>query len=201
MHISEGILTIPILASGAALTAIGTSIGLKSLDYEKIMPVSLLTATFFVATLIHVPVGPGSVHLVLGGLMGVLLGWSCFPAILTALFLQALLFQYGGLLVLGVNTFNMAVPALCCYYLVRPWLQKGGKKQAIAAFAGGFCSVLFSSVLIATTLSFSDTGFLRVAQATVVIHIPMMFIEGIITMFIISFLAKVQPEFLHITEK
>lgn len=201
MHISEGILTIPILAGGAALTAIGTSIGLKSLDYEKIMPVSLLTATFFVATLIHVPVGPGSVHLVLGGLMGILLGWSCFPAILTGLFLQALLFQYGGLLVLGVNTFNMAVPALCCCYLVRPWLQKGGRKQAIAAFVGGFCSVLLSSILIATTLSFSDTGFLRAAQATVIIHIPMMFIEGIITMFIISFLAKVQPEFLHITEK
>ncbi len=200
MHISEGILTMPVLAGGAALTTIGTAIGLKKIDYDKIMPISLLTATFFVATLIHVPVGPGSVHLVLGGLMGILLGWACFPAILVGLLLQALLFQYGGIYVLGVNTFNMAVPALCCYYIARPWLKQKGKKQAVAGFLGGFLSVFLSSLLIALTLHLSDPGFFRTAQATVLVHIPMMVIEGLITMFAITFFAKVQPEFFHITK-
>lgn len=201
MHISEGVLTVPVLAGGGVLTVIGTAIGIKNMNYEKIMSTSLLTATFFVATLIHVPVGPGSVHLVLGGLLGILLGWACFPAILTALLLQALLFQYGGIYVLGVNTINMAVPALLCYYLVKPWLKQQGKKQSIASFAGGFLSVFLSTLMIATTLWISDTGFLRAAQATMAIHLPMMFIEGIITMFIVSFLAKVQPEFLTITDQ
>lgn len=201
MHISEGILTIPVLAGGAVLTAIGTTIGLKNMDYEKIMSTSLLTATFFVASLIHVPVGPGSVHLVLGGLLGILLGWSCFPAILVALLLQALLFQYGGIFVLGVNTFNMAAPPILCYYLLRPLLKKGGKKSSVAAFAAGFFSILFSSLLIASTLAISDQGFIRAAQATVLAHIPLMFIEGIITTFIISFLAKVQPEFLNLNKQ
>ena len=117
MHISEGILSAPVLISGVALTAAGTAIGLKKLDYDRIMSVAILAATFFVASLIHVPLGPGSVHLVLNGLLGVVLGWASFPAILTALLLQAIFFQYGGLVVLGVNTFNMAAPALLCFYL------------------------------------------------------------------------------------
>ncbi len=203
MHISEGILSTPILLSGATATAIGTIIGINKIDYDKIMPVSLLTAPLFVATLIHVPIPiiPSSVHLVLGGLMGILLGWACFPAILVGLFLQALLFQYGGLLVLGVNTLNMALPALCCYYFVRPLLKGDNKKQAIGAFLGGFCSIFLSSILIAVTLSLSDEGFLRAAQATVVVHIPLMIIEGIIAMFIVSFLSKVQSEFRVIATK
>ncbi len=56
--------------------------------------------------------------------MGLLLGWPAFPAILVGLFLQALLFQFGGLTVLGVNTFNVAVPAVLCFYLCAgraPW--------------------------------------------------------------------------------
>ena len=85
MHISEGVLSTPVLLAGGALTVVGSAIGLKTLDYERIMTVSLLTATFFVASLIHVPLGPGNIHLVLGGLMGIVLGWSCFPAILVAL--------------------------------------------------------------------------------------------------------------------
>ncbi|MEJ2224215.1 MAG: cobalt transporter CbiM [Syntrophobacterales bacterium] len=110
MHISEGVLSPAVLGGGAALTAVGTAIGLKKLDYEAIPRVALLSAAVCVASLIHVPVGPVGLHLVLNGLMGLLLGWLAFPAILIALFLQALLFQFGGLTVLGVNTFTMATP-------------------------------------------------------------------------------------------
>ncbi len=77
MHISEGILTAPVLAGGAALTIAGTAIGLEKLDYDRIMTVSLLSATFFVASLIHVPIGPGSVHLLLGGRSPCLLSPFC----------------------------------------------------------------------------------------------------------------------------
>ncbi len=63
MHISEGVLNPPILSVGAVITIAGTAIGIKKLDTDHIMTVSLLTATFFVASLIHIPVGPGNVHL------------------------------------------------------------------------------------------------------------------------------------------
>lgn len=197
MHISEGVLSPSILIVGGAVTFTGTAIGLKKLNYDKVMNVSILTATFFIASLIHVPVGPGSVHLVLGGLMGILLGWSCFPAILVALFLQTIFFQYGGLVVLGANTTIMALPAVVGFYLFRPWLEKNGRKRQIAAFGCGFLSILLSSILMALALSSTDKGFFQASQLIIAVHTPLMFIEGIITMFTISFLAKVQPEFLQ----
>jgi cobalt/nickel transport system permease protein len=184
--------------AGAAVTTVGTAIGLKKLDYDHIMTVSLLTATFFVASLIHVPIGPGNVHLVLGGLMGVVLGWSCFPAIMIALLLQSLFFNFGGLVVLGVNTTIMALPALVCFYLFRPWLEKNGHKRKFAAFAAGFFAICLSSLIMALALWSTDKGFVQVARLVIAAHIPLMIIEGIITMFTVSFLAKVQPEFLGI---
>ncbi|MGB3210798.1 MAG: cobalt transporter CbiM [Desulforhopalus sp.] len=198
MHISEGVLSPPVLLVGVAVTVIGTAVGLKKIDYDRIMTVSLLTATFFVASLIHVPLGPGNIHLVLGGLMGIVLGWSCFPAILVALILQTLFFNYGGLVVLGVNTTIMAFPALICYYLFRPWLRNNGLKRKIGAFAAGFLAILLSSLIMAVALSSTDKGFIQAAQLVIAAHVPLMIIEGLITMFTVSFLAKVLPEFLNI---
>ncbi len=193
MHISEGVLSAPVLTGGGALTAIGTAIGLKHLDYDRIMSVSILTSAFFVASLIHVPIGPGSVHLILNGLLGVMLGWASFPAILTALLLQAVFFQFGGLIVLGVNTLNMAAPAVLCFYLLRPWLVRP-RRRAVAGFIGGFLSIFFASLLMALSLSLSDIGFLTTAKLILVTNLPVMVIEGFITMFTVSFLARVQPD-------
>lgn len=151
MHISEGVLSAPVLIGGGALTAAGTAIGLKSLDYDRIMVVAILTSTFFIASLIHVPAGPASIHLVLNGLLGLLLGWTCFPAILVALLLQAVFFQFGGLSVIGVNTFNMAAAALASFYLVRPWLKQQ-KTRAAAGFIGGFLSILLAALMMAASL-------------------------------------------------
>ncbi len=198
MHISEGILSAPVLAGGAVLTTVGTAIGLKKLDYDRIMSVSLLSATFFVASLIHVPLGPGSVHLLLGGLLGLILGWGAFPAIVVALMLQALFFQYGGIVVLGVNGVIIAGPAVFCGLILHPWLKKNSKQRAIAGFLAGFCSILLSAILMAMALYFSDHGFLKVAGLVLISHLPVMLIEGLITMFVVNFLVKVQPEILSI---
>ena len=116
MHISEGILGAPVLAAGAIISLGGVSIGIKRLDYGKIPETAILSSVFFVASLIHVPIGPSSIHLILNGLIGVLLGWAAFPAVFIALILQAVLFQFGGLTTLGVNTAVMAVPALVVHY-------------------------------------------------------------------------------------
>ncbi|MFH2124247.1 MAG: cobalt transporter CbiM [Pseudomonadota bacterium] len=199
MHISEGILTGPVLLGGGALTILGTAVGFRKLHYERIMTVALLASTFFVASLIHIPIGPGSVHLLLGGLMGLILGWAAFPAILVALLLQALFFQYGGLLVLGVNTFNMAAPAVLCGLVLKPWLHKGKTRQLTAGFLAGFCSIMFSALLTAGALWFSDKGLSHAAAILLASHLPVMLIEGCITLFIIGFLARVQPEILDFT--
>ncbi|WP_339138672.1 MAG: cobalt transporter CbiM [Candidatus Electrothrix sp. GW3-4] len=197
MHISEGILSAPVLLSGGIIAAIGTYIGLKKIDLEQVMPVALLSSAFFVAGLVHVPLGPGSVHLMLIGLLGVMLGWAAFPAILIALFLQALFFQFGGFAVLGVNTVTMATPALCCYYLTRSWMNNP-KTRPAAAFLAGFLAILLASLLTACALALTDTGFTTAAQLIIAANVPVMIIEGSITMFTVGFLAKVQPEILHL---
>ena len=199
MHIAEGVLSPPILAAGYALTAIGTAIGLRKLDYDQLMTVAILAATFFVGSLIHVPIGPSSAHLILNGLLGVLLGWAVFPAILSALALQALLFQYGGIVVLGVNTFTMGFSGLVAWYvfrlLVRLW--PGMKGLRAAAFCGGAIGVLGAGLLTALALAFSDEGFLTAARLIFLAHLPVMLVEGLITMFTVSFIARVRPEMLH----
>jgi cobalt/nickel transport system permease protein len=200
MHISEGILSGPVLLGGGTLTLLGTAMGFTRLNQERIMTVALLASTFFVASLIHIPLGPGSVHLLLGGLMGLILGWAAFPAILVALLLQALFFQYGGLLVLGVNTFNMAAPAVLCGLLLQPCLRWGKNWQWVSGFLAGFCSLLLSALLTAGALWLSDQGLTKAAGILVASHLPVMVIEGGITMFIVGFLSRVQPEILDLAK-
>ena len=57
MHISEGVLSAPVLITGAGLAAAGTAIGLKKLDYERIPQVAVLSSAFFIASLVHVVEG------------------------------------------------------------------------------------------------------------------------------------------------
>ncbi len=197
MHISEGVLSPAILGAGAALAACGTAIGLRRLDYDRLMTVAILAAAFFVGSLIHVPVGPASAHLILNGLVGVILGWAAFPAILVALILQSVLFQYGGITALGVNTFNMAFPAVVCFFLLRPLLTRPGSLRTLGAFCCGALSVAGAGLLTALSLAFTDEGFLQAARLLFLAHIPVMIVEGIVTMLAVSFLAKVRPELLH----
>ena len=199
MHISEGVLSAPVVLAGWALAATGVALGLRKLDYEHIMGVAIVSAAFFVASLIHVPLGPASVHLVLNGLMGALLGPAAFPAILVALMLQAMLFQYGGLVILGVNTFNMALPAVLCFYAFRPWLRRGGAWRSSGAFLCGALAVLLSGLLTAGALVLSGEAFQVTAQVILAAHLPVMAVEGLLTLLAVGFLAKARPEMLATT--
>jgi cobalt/nickel transport system permease protein len=160
--------------------------------------VALLTASFFVASLIHLPFGPASVHLLLGGLMGLLLGWTCFPAIFIGLLLQALLFGYGGLTVLGVTTANIGVPALIVYLIFRGFVRGEGKTVPLiaAALAGAF-AVLLSSIFTAFSLVFSGTEFIPIAKIIVIAHLPVMAVEGMVNVSVVLLLKKAKPEMLE----
>ena len=196
MHISEGVLTAPILIGGGAVAAAGTAIGLKRIDYDKVMTVALFSSVFFVASFIHIPIGPSSIHLVLSGILGLILGWSAFPAILAALFLQAILFQYGGLVVLGVNATIIALPAVLTGLILKPALEKKGKKRSLALLAAGSLPIIGSSLLIAVCLVLIGEGFLKASLIVVLWNLPVAALEGIITLFAVEFIARVQPEIL-----
>jgi len=199
MHISEGILSAPVLVTGAGLTATAVGYSLKKMEHKEVPKVAILSSVFFVASLVHVPLGPSSVHLILNGVMGVLLGWSAFPAILVALALQGVLFQFGGITTLGINTFNMAFPAIICFYLFNRGIR--GENNFIAlilAFVCGFLAVLLSGIMVAAALVFTGEPFMQVAKLALIAHLPVMVLEGVLTAFCIGFLRKVRPEILNV---
>ena len=194
MHISEGVLSAPVLIGSGILTVAGAAIGLKKMDHNHIAQAGILSATFFMASLIHVPIGPSSVHLILNGIVGLLLGWGAFAAILVGLALQAMFFQFGGITVLGVNTLNVAGPAVLCYYLFGRLVKKEGGIALVGAFACGAFSVFLTSLMVALSLLFTQESFFEVAALVVTAHLPVMVIEGIMTAFCVGFLKKVKPD-------
>ena len=198
MHIAEGVLSPAVLAGGAVLALAGTALGLRKLEYDRLVAVGILSAAFFVASLIHVPVGLSSAHLVLNGLVGVLLGWAAFPSLLVALLLQALLFQFGGITVLGVNVFTMGFAAVISWYVFRAicYLCPGMKGVRVAAFMGGALGVALAAVLTALALAFTDEVFWLAARLLLLAHLPVMLVEGLVTMFTVSFIMRVRPELL-----
>jgi cobalt/nickel transport system permease protein len=196
MHISEGVLSAPVLGAGAALSAVGLAVGLKKLDYERLPQTAILAAGFFVASLVHVPIGPSSAHLVLNGLLGILLGWAAFPAIFVGLALQAVLFQFGGLTTLGVNTFSMAFAALVTYWIFGRWIRAGGALAMAAGFGAGFLAILLSALMVAGALALSGEQFFTAAQLILIAHLPIMVVEGLLTAAIVSFLSRVRPAML-----
>jgi cobalt/nickel transport system permease protein len=198
MHISEGVLSAPILAAGGGLTVAGVAYALKKMDYDQVPKVAVMSCGFFVASLIHVPVGAVSAHLVLNGLMGVLLGWAAFPAILVALLLQGVLFQFGGLTTLGVNTLNMALPAVVCFILLNRYIRGGSSLVSmVSAFVCGALAIMLSGLMVAASLVFTGESFLEAAKIVLIAHLPVMVVEGVVTVFIVGFLKKVKPEILE----
>ena len=198
MHSAEGVLSPAILGVGAVLTLTGTALGLRKLEYDRLAAVGILSAAFFVASLIHVPVGLSSAHLIMNGLAGVLLGWAAFPSILVALLLQALLFQFGGITVLGVNAFTMGFAAVASWYVFRAVcrLCPGMVGVRAGAFMGGALGVALAAVLTALALAFTDEGFWLAARLLLLAHLPVMLVEGLVTMFTVSFIMRVRPELL-----
>nr|WP_041603426.1 cobalt transporter CbiM [Thioflavicoccus mobilis] len=196
-HIPDGVLAAPVLITGAVVTAGAVLVGLRRLDYERIPQAAVLAAAFFVASLIAVPVGPSSVHLLLNGLMGLVLGWAAVPAILVALVLQAVFFGFGGLLVLGVNTMNMALPALICAALFRaPLCRQPGRWGFLIGAGAGALGVLLTGVLIAMALAASGSALVPAAKIILLTYLPLAFVEALVTGAAVTFLGRVAPEIL-----
>jgi cobalt/nickel transport system permease protein len=197
MHISEGLMSAPVLLGGAALTAAGLAIGLRAVKQQDVPKAAVLSAVFFVASLIHVPIGPSSAHLVLNGLIGLIMGWAAFPVIFLGLLLQGILYGFGGLTTLGVNTFNMAAPAVLCGALLRPAVNGGqAAVSTAAAFFCGAAPVLISAFLVAFSLFLTGSQFLYVAYEVIAGNLPVVVIEGFVVLFCVRFLKKVRPEVL-----
>jgi cobalt/nickel transport system permease protein len=203
MHIPEGIMAgssdgREILVAAAAAAALGTAMGLYKMDYQRVPRVAMLSAVFFVASLVHVPLGLTSVHLILSGLMGLVLGWAVFPAVFCGLLLQAVFFSFGGPTTLGLNTLLMALPAVMCYYMFGRAVRCSREPLVFAAaFAAGATAILFGASLEVAALAAAGKGFQAFAPWLLVAYLPTALIEGLITGSVVVLIRKVRPELLE----
>ncbi len=211
MHIPDGILPISVCAAGYAVTGAATWYSLRKIQQQEdpqasIPKAALLTSAFFVASWIHIPVPPISVHLILNGLLGVVLGWYAFPAILIGLFFQAIMFNHGGLTTLGVNAAMMGIPALVAYQIFNLRYHFGGdtpKNLARFAFLGGALGLGLAAAIAFPLLIYTIPGNINAAaeQASIIAlllaHLPLMLVEGFFTATLVTFLHRVKPELIQ----
>ena len=209
MHIPDGVLPASVCGAGYAAAAPVAWYSLRKISREtnpreNVPKAAVLTAAFFVVSWIHVPVPPTSVHLVLNGLLGAVLGYYAFPAILIGLFFQAVMFQHGGLTTLGVNAIIMGVPALLSYHVFHLGTRgsAGRIRTGVSGFLAGSIAIGLSTVLFLVILiSFIPAGLdVEIERAAIytlaVAHVPLMFIEGLFTMLLTLFLHRVRPALL-----
>jgi cobalt/nickel transport system permease protein len=198
-HLVDGVLSMPVLIGGTVVATAAVGYGLRQIDAQRVPHVGLMSAAFFVASLVHVPIGPSNVHLILNGLLGVVLGLAAIPAIFVGLLLQSLFFGYGGLTVLGVNTLIIGAPALACWVLFARPMRTGSPLLWGAAAGGG--AVVLTCAGVAAALTASGREFLPAAQLVGIAHLPVMVVEAVLTGTIAAFLRQVKPEVLALPQR
>ncbi|MFZ5942585.1 MAG: cobalt transporter CbiM [Bacillota bacterium] len=215
MHVPDGILPGGVSIAGYAIAGMVTVYSLKNINKkenprEDIPKASLMTAAFLVASLIHIPVPPVSVHLALNGIMGAFLGFYAFPAISISLFFQAVLFGYGGLTTLGINSVIMGVPALVSFYIYKGCIDiiRANKfRLAVTGFITGAMALALSVLFFYFTLvNFIPANIDAIAEkqaiyALSIAHIPLIIVEGIFTAFLFMYVSKVKPKLLGLDKR
>jgi cobalt/nickel transport system permease protein len=213
VHIPDGILPAPICVAGYAIAGGATWVALRQINKtsdprEEVPKAALLAAAFFVGSSISLPLPPASVHLVLNGLLGALLGWYAWPAILIGLLLQAVLLGHGGLTTLGVDAVMMGIPALIAGWIFqlrhrlgqqfKPKLSLGLFSFLAGALGVGLAAIVFFSLIIFTIPAEIDQGLEQgFLTALMIAHIPLIFLEGGFTVLLVFFLLQVKPELLE----
>jgi cobalt/nickel transport system permease protein len=212
LHAPDGFLTVPVALVMWAATAIFLAVAVqrtnRTLDERAIPLMGVLAAFIFAAQMFNFQViGGTSGHLLGGVLAAVLLGpWAATLVMTSVVAVQALLFQDGGLVVMGANIFNMGiVGTLGGYYLYRTIaaLMGGEQKGRIPAAAiAGWVAVVAGSVTMTLQLVASGTTVLEIAlPAMVGVHALIGIGEALITGAALAFIAVTRADLFRLREQ
>ena len=208
MHIPDGFLSLGVSLVCWVLAIAGVGVALwrsrQALGERQVPLMGVLAAFIFAAQMLNFTVAGGtSGHLIGGALAAILLGpWGGILTMTTVVAIQALLFQDGGLLVMGANILNMAIIAtLVGYGLYRGVMALArGRRWGLLAggFAAAWASVLVAAIATAVQLAFSGTSPLGVAlPAMAGVHALIGVGEGLITVGTLAFVAAVRRDLLE----
>jgi cobalt/nickel transport system permease protein len=208
MHIPDGFLTTAVSIVGWILAVVFVGMALRQtrrqMGDRQVPVMGVMAAFIFAAQAINFPVAAGtSGHLVGATLAAIVLGpWAAVLVMTSVLAVQALLFQDGGLIVLGWNLVNMAVLAsLTGYGVYRLTLRVAGDHRPgrlAAAFAAAWTSVEVGALAATVELAISGTTSLSLAlPAMAGVHALIGLGEGVITLGALALLLTSRPEILR----
>jgi cobalt/nickel transport system permease protein len=209
MHVPDGFLSLSVILFTwvIAIALVAVSLSRVKTEYkDRTVPLMGVCAAFiFAAQMINFPIPGGtSGHLLGGTLAGVLLGPWAGSLVMTVVFIvQSVLFQDGGLTVLGANIFNMGlIGTFGGYYLYKAIRLAVGfntwRGMAIATGVAAWTSVVVASLVCAVQLAISGTVPLSVAIAAMLTwHIFIGIGEALITLLAISYIWKTRPDLIY----
>ncbi len=209
MHMPDGFLSLSVSLMTWIISGVLIATALKKVQVEyqeRAVPLMGVSAAFiFAAQMINFPIlGGTSGHLLGGTLAGVLLGPWAGSLVMTVVFtVQALVFQDGGVTVLGANVLNMGlIGTFFGYYLYKNIRRALGFDQwrstAIAIAIASWVSVVAASLLCALELSLSGTVAWQVAFIAMGFwHIWIGIGEALITVIAIRYIWQVRPDLLY----
>lgn len=205
LHIPDGFLSLPISIVAWILTLVGLYLAIgnaqKEVD-ERLIPLAGIIAAFiFAAQMLNFPVAGGtSGHAIGATLAAIVLGpWLGILAMTAVIATQALIFQDGGLVVLGANILVMGlIPAFVGYGLYRAVSGRSRTVQLVVAGIAAWLSVVVASLAVALLLGFSGTSpFSVVIPAMVAIHTLIGLGEALITVAALNFIIQTRPQTLE----
>ncbi len=204
LHIPDGFLSLLVSVICWVITALTVGVAIaktnKSLGERQIPLMGVMAAFIFAAQMINFPVAGGtSGHLLGGALAATILGpWAGMLVMTAVIVVQALLFQDGGLLVMGANILNMGIVTAAIGYGLYRSVSGGSRlaKLVVTGFAS-WLSVMAGALLTSLQLWLSGTSQLElVIPAMLGVHALIGVGEALITVFALGFVLQTRPDLL-----
>ena len=199
VHLADGVIATPWLVGGFIGAALLLAFAMWRLQEEWVPRIGVLTAAFFVGSSIHIPLTlvPTSVHLILNGLVGVLLGRRAPLAVAIGLTLQYLLLAHGGLSTLGINACIIGLPAVFAGLLFPVLRRLRMPAFALGCLLGSGASAASVVLNFLVLLLGGKDDWQTLAKLVLIAHIPVVIVEGLMLGVVVSYLEKVKPEMLR----
>jgi cobalt/nickel transport system permease protein len=201
LHIPDGFLSFIVSAVCWAISAMVLSVAIsstnKSLGEKQVPLMGVMAAFIFAAQMINFPVAGGtSGHLLGGALAAIVLGpWAAMVVMTAVIVVQSLLFQDGGLLVMGANILNMGlITSVIGYGLYRGGFGRSRRVRLVVAGFAAWLSVMAGALATALQLWLSGTSNLQtVAIAMLGVHALIGIGEALITVAALTFILQTRP--------
>lgn len=212
MHIPDGFLSVIVSIIFWILSVLIITIAIQRVGHDlgerQVPMMGVLAAAIFAGQMLNFTVTGGtSGHLLGAAIATILLGpWAAILVMTCVVSIQALIFQDGGLLVLGANLFNMAVIGVAVSYFVYRTTVRilGEKKWAVftSGFLAAWASIFIASLAAALQLALSGTSPANIAiPAMAGIHALIGVGEGLITIGALAFLAAARPDLVQTSKE